>query len=472
MPESARPLRASWEIRYQLAVVSVDLAVILGVVIIVNALVGASTAWHASIFTVLTLAAVFAGLGGTRAWSMAVLGHGAEEFRRLYRGLFTAIVVLAIGGFAFSLEGLRPWVFLAIPAMALIDFPARYLLRRVLHKRRQVGRCLLPVLAAGGVGTVQDLIERTRKATHQGWRVEAVCTADGLGTGPDGRVDGVPVVGRIEEVAEQVQRGGYRVVAVTADAYWTPKRLQRLAWQLETTSAELVVAPVLMEVAGPRLNVTGVHGMPLLRLSAPVFTGARRVVKEIMDRVGGTMLVALLSPLLAAFALSVKLSDGGPVFYRQRRIGKDGKAFTMIKFRTMVPDAHAQRLQLLAVNEGAGPLFKMRNDPRVTKVGAVLRRFSMDELPQLFNVISGNMSLVGPRPPLPEETERYSSDTRRRLLVKPGLTGLWQVSGRSDLPWEEAVRLDLRYVEDWSLALDALIMWKTVRAVLKGQGAY
>ncbi|ALG14103.1 sugar transferase [Kibdelosporangium phytohabitans] len=472
LPQSARPMRASWESRYQLAVVCADLAVILGVVITVNVLVGASTAWHAGVFAVLTLTAVFVGLGGARAWSVAVLGHGAEEFRRLYRGLFTAIVLLAMGGFAFGLEGLRPWVFLAVPAMALIDFPVRYLLRRLLHKRRQVGRCLLPVLAAGGVDTVKDLIDRTRKAPHQGWRVEAVCTTDGLGTGPDGRVDTVPVVGRIEDVAEQVHRGGYRVVAVTADAYWTPKRLQRLAWQLESTSAELVVAPVLMEVAGPRLNVTGVHGMPLLRLSAPAFTGARRVVKEVMDRVGGTVLVALLSPFLAAISLSIKFNDGGPVFYRQRRIGKDGKAFTMIKFRTMVPDAHAQRLHLLAMNEAEGPLFKMRKDPRVTRIGAVLRRFSMDELPQLFNVISGSMSLVGPRPPLPEETERYSSDARRRLLVKPGLTGLWQVSGRSDLPWEEAVRLDLRYVEDWSLALDALIMWKTVRAVLKGQGAY
>ncbi|CAM3450333.1 sugar transferase [Kibdelosporangium persicum] len=472
LPESARPMVATWERRYQLAVIGSDLSVILGVVIVVNAVVGALTALHASVFVSLTLAAVFAGLGGSRAWSAAALGDGAEEFRRLYRGLFTAVVILAIGGYALSLEGLRPWVFLAVPAMAVIDFPVRYLLRRLLHKRRQAGHCLLSVLAAGGVGTVTDLIERTRKAPHQGWRVEAVCTADGLGTGPDGRVDGVPVVGRLEDVVEQVQRGGYRIVAVTADAYWTPRRLQRLSWELENTSADLVVAPVLMEVAGPRLHVTGVLGMPLLKLSAPVFTGTRRVVKEIVDRVGGAILVALLSPFFLAIALAVKLGDGGPVFYRQRRIGKGGKAFTMIKFRTMVPGAHAQRCRLLDANEAEGPLFKMRKDPRVTRIGAVLRRFSMDELPQLFNVIAGQMSLVGPRPPLPEETERYSSDARRRLLVKPGLTGLWQVSGRSDLPWEEAVRLDLRYVEDWSLALDALILWKTVRAVLKGQGAY
>lgn len=472
MPETVRPMVATWERRYQLAVLGSDLAVIIAVVLTVNVLFGAVTALHASIFAVLTLAAVLIGLGASRAWSIAALGDGAEEFRRLYRGLFTGFVFLAIGGFAFGLEGLRPWVFLAVPAIAMIDFPVRYILRRLLHKRRQAGQCLLPVLAAGGVGTVSDLIDRTRKAPHQGWRVEAVCTADGLGQDADGKVDGVPVVGTIEGVAEHVQRGGYRIVAVTADAYWTPKRLQHLAWELENSSAELVVAPVLMEVAGPRLHVSGVLGMPLLRLSAPVFTGARRVVKEIVDRVGGAFLLALLSPFLMAIALSVKLNDRGPVFYRQHRVGKDGKSFTMVKFRTMCVDADAKRTSLLARNEAEGPLFKMRNDPRVTRIGAILRRFSMDELPQLFNVVSGQMSLVGPRPPLPEETERYSSDARRRLLVKPGLTGLWQVSGRSDLPWEEAVRLDLRYVEDWSLALDALILWKTVRAVLKGQGAY
>jgi exopolysaccharide biosynthesis polyprenyl glycosylphosphotransferase len=471
-PETPQPNLTGWESRYQKAVVAADLLVILGVTIMVGVVIGANTALHAGVFAVLTQLAVLFGLAGSRAWSAATLGDGAEEFRRLYRGVFTAFVLLALSGFAFGLSGLRAWVFVAVPAIAVIAFPVRYILRRLLHKRRQAGRCLLPVLAAGSTATLTDLIDRTRKAPHQGWRVEAVCTADGRGTDADGRVDGVPVVGRIEELAEHVKRGGYRIVAVTADAYWTPRRLQQLAWKLESSSAELVVAPVLMEVAGPRLHVTGVLGMPLLRLSAPVFTGARRVVKEIVDRVGGAALLTLLSPVLAFLALCVKIGDRGPVFYLQRRIGKDGKAFTMVKFRTMGTDAEAKRRGLLAMNEAAGPLFKMRKDPRVTKIGAILRRYSMDELPQLFNVVAGQMSLVGPRPPLPEETERYSSDARRRLLVKPGLTGLWQVSGRSDLPWEEAVRLDLRYVEDWSLALDALILWKTVRAVLKGQGAY
>jgi len=209
-----------------------------------------------------------------------------------------------------------------------------------------------------------------------------------------------------------------------------------------------------------------------LRVTAPVFTGTRRVIKEIVDRAGAALLLTLFAPVLLAVALAVAVDSRGGVFYRQRRVGKDGREFTIIKFRTMVRNADALRVQLAEANEGAGLLFKMRRDPRVTGVGTVLRRWSLDELPQLFNVLAGAMSLVGPRPPLPDETARYAPDVRRRLLVKPGLTGMWQISGRSDLSWDEAVRLDLRYVEDWSLALDAVILWKTARAVFRGDGAY
>lgn len=248
--------------------------------------------------------------------------------------------------------------------------------------------------------------------------------------------------------------------------------MQRLAWELEDTPAEMVVAPVLMEVAGPRLHVSSVLGMPLLRVSAPVFNGARRIIKSLADWVSAFLLLVLLAPALLVIAAAVKVTDGGPVIYRQRRIGRNGTTFTMLKFRSMVVDADAQLSRLRAANEADGPLFKLRRDPRVTRIGAVLRRYSLDELPQLLNVLTGRMSLVGPRPPLPEESDAYDSEVRRRLLVKPGLTGLWQVSGRSDLSWAESVRLDLRYVENWSLALDAVILWKTVRAVLKKQGAY
>ncbi len=414
---------------------------------------------------------VLAALAMSRAWAPSVLGQGAEEFRRLGRSLFTAVVVLALGGIALTSRNIKLWIFVAIPAIGLLTMTARYLLRLRLHKQRQDGRCLRPVLAAGSPATVMDLINRARKFPHLGWRVEAVCTADGLG--PDGdHLDGVPIIGALADVAGHVRRDGYRVVAVTPDPHWSPDRLQRLAWNLEGSDAEMVVAPVLMEVAGPRLHVDAVLGIPLLRVSMPTFTGGRRVVKGVVDRLGAAILLMLFAPLMLLVGVFVLADSRGGALYRQRRVGKDGREFTIFKFRTMVTGAHNARAQLADRNEGAGLLFKLRRDPRVTRVGAVLRRYSIDELPQLFNVLTGSMSLVGPRPPLPEESAAYGPDIRRRLLVKPGLTGLWQISGRSDLPWEEAVRLDLRYVEDWSLALDTVILWKTLRAVIHGQGAY
>ncbi|MFI1002644.1 sugar transferase [Streptomyces galbus] len=464
-----------WEQRYRRTVITSDTVATACVVAGIGNFFGARDAanWHEKwgILAFGTELLVLASLAVSRAWAPAVLGQGAEEFRRLGRSLFTATVVLALGGIALTSRNIKLWIFVAIPAIALVTMTMRYVLRLWLHKQRKEGRCLRPVLAAGSAATVRDLITRTRKFPHLGWRVDAVCTTDGITLDGD-LLDGVPVVGRLTDVAQHVHRDGYRVVAVTPDPHWSPDRLQRLAWNLEGSDAEMVVAPVLMEVAGPRLHVDAVLGIPLLRVSMPTFTGGRRAVKGVVDRLGAAVLLVLFGPLMLLVATLVLVDSRGGAFYRQRRVGKDGHEFTMLKFRTMVVGADQARARLAALNEGAGPLFKMRRDPRVTRVGSVLRRYSLDELPQLFNVLTGSMSLVGPRPPLPEECAAYDPDIRRRLLVKPGLTGLWQISGRSDLSWEEAVRLDLRYVEDWSLALDTVILWKTLRAVLYGQGAY
>ncbi|WP_246446192.1 sugar transferase [Saccharothrix violaceirubra] len=469
------PTVNGWEPAYRYGVIAADVLCTVVVVALSGVLLSANHLTFGPLpllaLQAVTILVVIASLYVNRVWNTSVLGQGAEEFRRLGRGLVGAVVVLGLGGLAAGLPGARLWVFLVGPAIALVAFPVRYLLRRPLHRARGEGRCLLPVLAAGNVDTVKDLIGRTRRAPHLGWRVDAVCTVDGraeIGV----ELDGIPVVGRFNELAEQVRRGGYRIVAVTPDAYWTPRRLQQLAWELEGTGTEMVVAPALMDFAGPRLHVTGVLGMPLLRVSEPTFTGIRRMIKLMVDKFGSLLLLALLAPVLLTVAVAIMIDTRGPVLYKQRRVGKDGRQFTILKFRTMVTDADKLRAELEAVNEGAGVLFKMKRDPRVTSVGRVLRRYSMDELPQLFNVFGGSMSLVGPRPPLPEESAKYGPDMRRRLLVKPGMTGLWQVSGRSDLSWDESVRLDLRYVEDWSLALDALILWKTIRAVTGGAGAY
>ncbi|WP_306320230.1 MULTISPECIES: sugar transferase [unclassified Streptomyces] len=481
-PERGRPgdgeLRrpaSDWEQRYRRIVIVSDTVATAFVVAAFGGFFGVRDAanWHEKwkILAFGTELLVLGALAVSRSWAPAVLGQGAEEFRRLGRSLFTATVVLALGGIALTSRNIKLWIFVAIPAIALVTMTARYLLRLWLHRQRKEGRCLRPVLAAGSPATVSDLITRTRKFPHIGWRVEAICMSESHGLDGD-HFEGVPVVGRLTDVANHVRRDGYRVVAVTPDPHWSPDRLQRLAWNLEGSDAEMVVAPVLMEVAGPRLHVDAVLGIPLLRVSMPAFTGGRRAIKEVVDRLGSAFLILLFAPLMVLVGLFVLLDSRGGVFYRQRRVGKDGREFTILKFRTMVTGAHNKRAGLADRNEGAGLLFKLRRDPRVTRVGQVLRRYSLDELPQLFNVLTGSMSLVGPRPPLPEESAAYGPDIRRRLLVKPGLTGLWQISGRSDLPWEEAVRLDLRYVEDWSLALDTVILWKTLRAVLHGQGAY
>ncbi|WP_399142408.1 sugar transferase [Streptomyces sp. NBUA17] len=464
-----------WEQRYRRTVITSDTVTTAAVAAGIGNFFGVRDAadWHDKwvILACGTEVLVLGALAVSRSWSPAVLGQGAEEFRRLGRSLFMATVVLALGGIALTSRNIKLWIFVAIPAIAVVTMIARYSLRVGLHRQRKRGRCLRPVLAAGSPATVSDLIARTRRFPHLGWRVDAVCLTGGRGPG-GGQLDGVPVVGPLADVADHVHRDGYRVVAVTPDPHWSPHRLQRLAWNLEGSDAEMVVAPVLMEVAGPRLHVDAVLGIPLLRVSMPAFTGGRRAVKEVVDRVGAALLLVAFAPLMVLVALLVLADSRGGVLYRQRRVGKDGREFTIVKFRTMVAGAEGARAALADRNEGAGLLFKLRRDPRVTRVGAVLRRYSVDELPQLFNVLAGSMSLVGPRPPLPEESAAYGPDIRRRLLVKPGLTGLWQISGRSDLPWEEAVRLDLRYVEDWSLALDTVILWKTLRAVLLGQGAY
>jgi len=282
---------------------------------------------------------------------------------------------------------------------------------------------------------------------------------------------GVPVRG-LDDVLALAAEVDADTIAVTSASETAAQYLRQLSWQLEGTGIELLVAPGLMEVAGPRLHIRPFEGLPLLSVEQPRFEGWRRVIKHGVDRSVAAFALILLAPVLLSLAVAVRLSGPGPILYRQERVGLNGTSFTMLKFRSMVADADRQLDDLRGDNISDGLLFKVRNDPRVTPVGRLLRRLSLDELPQLLNVLRGTMSLVGPRPPLPVEVARYDTSVSRRLLVKPGLTGLWQISGRSDLSWEESVRLDLRYVENWSLALDLLILWKTGRAVLSRSGAY
>jgi exopolysaccharide biosynthesis polyprenyl glycosylphosphotransferase len=285
-------------------------------------------------------------------------------------------------------------------------------------------------------------------------------------------VVGVPVHGGLEDVSEAVTVFRAEEVAVLACPEMDGFRLRRLAWDLEKTGTGLCVSPALLDVAGPRTTIRQTAGLTLLHVDHPQLGGMRLALKDLFDRCAAGAALILLSPLMLVLAITIWLSDRGPALFTQIRVGKDGRKFRIYKFRTMVVDAEQHRAELLASNDLDGVLFKLHRDPRVTSVGSYLRRWSVDELPQLVNVFLGHMSLVGPRPALPDEAAKYADHVRRRLVVKPGLTGLWQVNGRSNLSWEESVRLDLRYVENWSFALDLQILWKTISVLFRGLGAY
>ena len=410
----------------------------------------------------------FVRLGG--GYERRFLGVGTEEYRRVVvSGAFLAATV-AIGAYAVKFDLARGYVLVALPLIVLLSLGLRYARRKALHRSRRAGECMSGVVVVGYRSAAGELITRFRDEIYHGMRVVGVCLP--AHEADTAEVKGCPVLGTFTDAAEAATLAGADTVAVLACPEMDGVELRRLAWELEKTGIELTVASALMEVAGPRTTIRPVAGLPLLHVEHPELVGARRLVKGIFDRCAAALALVLLSPLFAVLFVLIRAEDGGPALFRQTRVGRGGAEFTVYKFRTMVVGAEALKMVLRSRNEHDGVLFKMRRDPRITPVGAWLRRYSLDELPQLVNVVRGEMSLVGPRPPLPEEVARYGHDVRRRLVVKPGLTGLWQVSGRSDLSWEESVRLDLRYVENWSLTLDIQILWKTWSAVIRGAGAY
>lgn len=397
------------------------------------------------------------------------IGVGPDEFRRVMNAAVTLTGSVAVASYALHADLARGYVLIALPCLAIFDLGIRYGLRKRLHRRRSYGACMQRVVAVGHPQAVADLVSVLRRDKFNGLHVVAACLAGRLGLD---EIAEVPVLGGLGSVSTAVEQYGADTVAVLACPEMNGIRLRELAWQLEESGTDLCVAPALLDVAGPRTTIRPVAGLPLLHVDHPELAGAKQVIKALFDRTAAAAALILLAPLFAVIAVIIRLDDRGPVFFRQTRIGLDGRPFQLYKFRTMVVDAEQRKAELQELNEGAGVLFKMRSDPRVTKAGSWLRRWSLDELPQLINVLNGDMSLVGPRPALPIEVARYGDHMRRRLVVKPGITGLWQVSGRSGLAWEEAFRLDLRYVDNWSLALDLQILWKTWSAVFSGSGAY
>jgi exopolysaccharide biosynthesis polyprenyl glycosylphosphotransferase len=415
----------------------------------------------------LVLPLVWVGVvGANRAYEPRLIGLGSEEFRRVLQSGLALIAAVAVTAYATKTDVARGYVVLALPLTAVLTLLARYRLRRLLHRRRARGECMRRVVAVGHPQAIADLVRTFRRERYHGMEIVAAC----LPEDDAGEVAGVPVLGGFSDVPLVVGQAAADTVAVLACPEMDGAALRRLAWRLERTRTELVVAPALMEVAGPRTMIRPAAGLPLLHVEHPELVGVRRIAKNLFDRIVAGALLLLLAPVLLGLAVAVRVTSPGPALFRQRRVGRDGAEFTIYKFRTMIAGAEHRKIGL--VSDRSGVLFKIRKDPRVTPLGAWLRRRSLDELPQLVNVLRGDMSLVGPRPPLPEEVARYGDDVRRRLVVRPGMTGLWQVSGRSDLSWEESVRLDLRYVENWSLMLDLQILWKTWSAVMRGAGAY
>ena len=407
-----------------------------------------------------------------RAYERRYVGVGFEEFRRVFSSAAALVAAVATFSYATAAEIARGYVVLALPLATVLTLLGRYAARKRLHRLRSNGECMHRVVAVGHEAAVIQLVEQVRREPYHGIQVVGACLPRVARLGRLADL-GVPIVGGFDTVPDALCDVAGDTVAVLACPEMDGPTLRRLAWSLEPTGADLVVAPGLIEVAGPRLTIRPASGLPLLHVERPRLSGASRVIKGLVDRGGALAALLLLLPVFIFVALTVRVTDRGPAFFRQTRVGINGRRFTVYKFRTMVVDAEQRRPGLLASNvHGDGVLFKMHADPRVTRVGSILRRWSLDELPQLMNVVLGHMSLVGPRPPLPEEVAQYGDDVWRRMLVRPGLTGLWQVSGRSNLSWEESVRLDLRYVENWSLALDAMIIWKTGSAVLRGAGAY
>ena len=404
-----------------------------------------------------------------RAYEPRFVGSGSDEYRRYFDACIRVAALLGVTSYGLRLELARGFVVVAFPLATAGGLIGRYVARDVLHALRRHGRCLHRVVVVGRERSIAELVRRLRSRKESGLLVVGACVDSTLAP----TVEDVPVLGTTTDVVAALKRSGADTLAVTAWSDLSQEELRRLSWQLEGLGLAILVEPRLTDVAGPRIHVRPIGDLPLLHIEEPELGGGRRALKSTADRLTAVSALMLLLPVLVAVAIAVRVTSPGSALFRQSRVGLRGRTFTMYKFRTMRQGADKELHLVTHLNDaGDGLLLKIREDPRVTRVGRWLRRFSLDELPQLINVAKGDMSLVGPRPPLATEVAQYAEAVRRRLLVKPGITGLWQISGRSDLPWDEAVRLDLYYVENWSPAFDLAILFKTLLAVVSRRGAY
>jgi exopolysaccharide biosynthesis polyprenyl glycosylphosphotransferase len=427
-----------------------------------------ATLTHLAIFSLIVVVWI-ACLWVFRTRDSRVLCVGVTEYKRIVSASTMTFGLLGIAFVIVPVSAARWYFLISLPLGVIGLVLERWLWRKWLVLQSREGLALSRVVVVGTNEEVDYVVRQVRKNSSAAYSVVGV-VIDGSTTAT--RALGVPLSTDLDSVAEHAATVGADAVIVAGSPVGRPEFVHDLAWSLEGTATDLIIATSLANVAGPRIHLRPVEGLPLIHVEIPQFEGGKHVLKRIFDIVFAGACLVVLAPAMALLGLVIMLDSPGPALFRQERVGRDGKSFTMFKFRSMVTTAESDLADLLDQNEGASGLFKLKRDPRVTRVGAFIRKHSLDEFPQLWNILLGDMSVVGPRPPLPREVRDYEDHVHRRLYIRPGLTGMWQVNGRSTLNWEESVQLDLYYVENWSLVGDVVIIWRTVREVSSPIGAF
>jgi exopolysaccharide biosynthesis polyprenyl glycosylphosphotransferase len=427
--------------------------------------------WHVdySTLALLSVPVWLVSLGLAGAYQPPRPAEELKEYRiPVVVGLRLAAIA-AICSFALKAELSRSLLLIYIPTLIAAALLGRWVVHRSLRAVRQRGHALIPLMLVGDEHAVRRFADHLFRDRSHGYQVVGACVPGAARTlTTRGRT--FPVVGTPDDLVSAARHLGAESVAVAGPTPFEELTLQQVAWRLERSGIDLMVAPDVADLAGPRIRITPLTGLPLLHITEPRLDGLSRKAKAWCERILAVPITIVACPVLLLVTVAVLIDSGRPVLYRQTRVGYRGRQFQILKFRTMVADADTRLIDLVNRNEHDGALFKIRRDPRMTRLGRWLRKYSLDELPQLLNVLTGDMVLIGPRPCRPQEIERFGPAESRRFLAHPGMTGLWQVSGRSDLPWEDAVRCDLYYVENWSPLLDFMIMCRTVRVVVAGSG--
>lgn len=480
LSEPHTPGTPQWETRYSRKLIWTDIAVV--VLSLISGTIVASqmrTAaqgpqdahWHLSIAasSVLIGLAWLIGLSLSHSRRPSVFGTGPNEYNRVSNATIMAFGLMTLLFFMLGIPPQRSFLITALPLGLVLLLIGRLAWRKRLHRQRRRKLNTYRTLLIGERRKSTHTAKQLQANTLAGFSIVGAVTAE---SGARELLPGVPIVADYSGILVTVENLKIDTLIITSSDSMTPQWLRRLSWELEARNIDIIMASALTDIAGPRIHTRPVAGLPLIHVEYPQFHGWRYFTKRLLDLGGASLAILITSPLLIALALAVRIDSHGPIIFKQPRIGRQGKTFTMYKFRSMRADAENDLPGLLDRSDGDGMLFKLRDDPRVTPLGKFIRKHSLDELPQLFNVVKGDMSLVGPRPPLQREAEKYEDWVNRRLFVRPGISGLWQVSGRSNLTWDESVRLDLYYVENWSLMGDLLILWRTIRTVIRGDGAY